>query len=511
VAARWLFYWGLALLLGGAVCSGLLFGWTLPRGGKVLLAVAWLAAAAGVVLMTVAERSAIGLSLGTLLSSVTGQQLVARAIGVALCGAGTAWVVARPSRVSLAVLGAVAAATMFVHAQAGHADSDSPLRILNVLDQWAHLLAVGVWIGGLAWLLLGLRSGDPGQRAPKAVAFSGLATVAIAVVALTGGLRALPETGGLEGLLHTSFGTTLLVKTGLFLVLLGLGARNHFQLVPRSRAGETAAITPLRRSVGAEIVVAALILAVTGVLSELPPGASVVAAAKPAAPQRIVATGSDFATTVRVRLTVAPGIVGSNTFTARITDYDSGAPADARSVQLQFSLPSNPDVASTLDLRRATAGTWTGTGTNLSIDGRWNVQIVIQEAATSTDVSLSLRTRLPPEDITSQTAPGQPTIYTIGLQSGRSLQTYVDPGTAGPNTVHYTFFDASGNEQPITDASARAEAPSGATADTKLIRFSEGHFAANVDLGAGRWIFFIDATADDGTRLSAYFPQTIGE
>ena len=108
-------------------------------------------------------------------------------------------------------------------------------------------------------------------------------------------------------------------------------------------------------------------------------------------------------------------------------------------------------------------------------------------------------------------APGQPTIYTIALPGGRQLQTYVDPGTPGPNTIHYTFFDASGNEQPIARATASAEAPSGATTDTKLLRFTAGHFAANVTLGAGRWIFFIDATTDDGTALTAYFAQTIGQ
>ena len=74
VTARWLFYWGLALLLGGAVAGGLLFGWSLPRGGRALAAGAWGAAAAGVILMTAAERATIGLPLGTLLSSRTGPQ-----------------------------------------------------------------------------------------------------------------------------------------------------------------------------------------------------------------------------------------------------------------------------------------------------------------------------------------------------------------------------------------------------------------------------------------------------
>jgi copper transport protein len=512
VAARWLFYWGLALLLGGAVAGGFLFAWTLPAGGRALVVGAWVAAAAGVVLMTAAERSTVGLPLGTLLSSLTGRQLIAEAIGVALCGAAVIWVIARPARASLVALAVAVAATMFVHVQAGHADAQSSVRILNLLDQWIHLLAVGVWIGGLPWLLLGLGSGEPGSGAERAGRFAVLATVSLVVVALTGVLRSIPEVGSLHGLFHTSFGVTLLVKTGLFLVLLGLGARNHFQLVPRARGdGGDESTRTLRRSVTAEVAVAAAILAVTGVLSELPPSSYVGAATKPAAPQQIVAVGSDFATTVRVRLTASPGTVGPNTFTARATDFDTGAPVGAQGVELQFSLPSNPDVASTLELKRAAAGTWTGTGTNLSIDGHWNVQVVIQGASSSTDVSLALRTTLPPEHITSQSASGQPTIYTIGLPGGRQLQTYVDPGTPGPNTIHYTFFDASGNEQPISRATASAEAPSGATTDTKLLRFSAGHFAANVTLGAGRWIFFIDATTDDGTALTAYFAQTIGQ
>jgi hypothetical protein len=46
-----------------------------------------------------------------------------------------------------------------------------------------------------------------------------------------------------------------------------------------------------------------------------------------------------------------------------------------------------------------------GDRTNLSIDGR-NIQVVIQGATASTDVSLALRTKLPPEHITSQSARG---------------------------------------------------------------------------------------------------------
>jgi nitrogen fixation protein FixH len=257
-------------------------------------------------------------------------------------------------------------------------------------------------------------------------------------------------------------------------------------------------------------VVAAAILAVTAVLSEIPPSSYVATAAQSQAPQRIVSSGSDFATTVRVKLTVSPGTVGTNTYVARVTDYDTGKPVGANSVELQFSFPGNPNVASSLDLKRAATGTWTGSGTQLSIDGAWNVDVLIQEPAASTDVQLHIRTKLPPEHITGVVTSGQPTIWTISLGGNLTLQTYVDPGSAGPNTVHYTFFKGA-NEQPISQATARAESPAGAQIDTKLIRFDPGHFGANVTLTSGRWTFFIDATTAGGQHLSAYFPQTIGQ
>src|SRR2546425_1054935 len=81
-----------------------------------------------------------------------------------------------------------------------------------------------------------------------------------------------------------------------------------------------------------------------GFLSGFAPAAYVPAQATAAAAQHVVVVGSNFATTVRVRLTVTPGTVGPNEFQARVTDYDPGRPAPATAVRLQFSLPSRPDL-----------------------------------------------------------------------------------------------------------------------------------------------------------------------
>ena len=54
---------------------------------------------------------------------------------------------------------------------------------------------------------------------------------------------------------------------------------------------------------------------------------------------------------------------------------------------------------------------------------------------------------LPPEQVQVSRVPGQPDLYTITLPSGGTLQTYIDPGRAGANTVHFTFFEPSGSER----------------------------------------------------------------
>jgi hypothetical protein len=300
------------------------------------------------------------------------------------------------------------------------------------------------------------------------------------------------------------------VKVGLFAGLVFLGARNRYVNVPGLASG-TRRAGSLRRTVGAEILIAAGILGATGVLSELPPSTTLAVAARTvAAPQRIEVTGNDFATSVRVRLAVTPGTVGPNAFSAKVTDYDSGQPVPATAVRLAFSLPGIPEVASPpIELSGGTGGVWTGRGTVISLYGTWNVSALILEASGAVEVPMRFTPRLAPERIQIARAPGQPTIYTIALSGGASLQTYVDPGGRGSNTVHFTFFRRSGSELPIGSASALAVTPRGDTELLRLIRFDAGHFVANTRLESGRWRFLIRSTTKEGATIDAYFDETI--
>jgi nitrogen fixation protein FixH len=228
--------------------------------------------------------------------------------------------------------------------------------------------------------------------------------------------------------------------------------------------------------------------------------------------EQVAVGGSDFGTTVRVRLTVRPGTPGPNRFTVRVVDFDTDRPIRARQVRLRFALPGRSDVGTTeLILDRRGPGVWESRGANLSVDGRWRVGVLVEQAADSVEVPLEVRTRLPEQDITVSEAPGQPTLSTVRLPGGISVQGYVDPGAPGPNELHFTFFSPEGGEQPVDSPRVTAELDPEPPVELETRELAPGHFVASIDLIPGRWRFRVDAATPDGAPLSAYFEQRIGE
>jgi len=389
---RWLLYAGLALFVGAAATCLLVFAGRLPSGGNALLRVALLLAVVGFCGMVWAERALSGApSLLPLFQTRHGQLLLALGVALVICAAAVVAVDLWPARWSLLFLAAAGAAAALAHCLGGHADAPSSWRVVNVAAQWVHMTGIGVWVGGLAWLLLGIRGMTKPERAGAVGAFSRVATVTLGVVLATGVARGLVEVGSLGNLFDTTYGSTLLVKIGLVVVLVALGALNHFRWVPSLRTHDGAART-FRMNSGGELAVAAAILAATAVLSGLAPASSAVASTATPAAAGATVSGSDYATTVRAYLTVSPGAVGQNSYSLRVDGYDSGQPmTSVTAAKLAFSLPGKPSLnASTLALNKASDGSWHGAGLQLSVAGRWHIDVVIQEAAGGVTVPLKL-------------------------------------------------------------------------------------------------------------------------
>jgi len=394
-AGRWLLWSGLVLLVGAASTCLLVWRGALPRGGVALLGVSWLLAAAGVSVVILTERAIVRApSLLPLFETPEGYVLLGQGAAVFVaCGIAVWGTAILPRRVALALLGGAAALAMLSVVWASHANGPSTFRALNLTLQWLHVVAVGAWVGGLAWLLLGLRHLRRDQWADAGRRFSAVATVGLGVVLATGLARAAAEVGAPANLMHTSFGELLIVKLALFCALVALGARNHFALVPALADEKTA--SPFRHSVRGELVLGVCIIAATGVLGGLAPARFAAASERAVAQSHVVLSGSDYATTVRVRLVVNPGRVGPNRFTATLSNYATGGLlTGVQGVTLDFSLPGQTVVQpSSLDLQRGPGGAWQGSGLELSVEGRWSIVVLVQTAASAVEVPLAIEVR----------------------------------------------------------------------------------------------------------------------
>jgi copper transport protein len=519
IVGRTFLYLGIAMAIGTAF-AGL---WTIGaglRGRRWLSIASGVLIAIGTVCMVLAERSTVGVSLHQLLSSSAGKDyvwLIAAAAVALVCGVTAGLTRSWPP---LALLGAAGIATALVRALGGHAAAASPAWPQELL-QTVHITAASVWVGGFLPVLLVLaawssrhspREGAAVKPPVDEVArFSRAAGWAVLVLVITGLLRELNEAGGLgkvlDLLVDSSYGTALLIKMAIVVAMIGLGWFNRRRSIPRLRAGERT----IARVMSIEVVAAVAVLAVTATLTGLNPEPQT--AATPEAPARIMASGSDFATTMRVGLTATPGTPGRNDFRVEVTDFDTDAPLAATAVTLRFEPVGRPNVQqSQLDLTRAGDGAWTGSGTQLSIAGVWNITAVVETGARASEVPLTLVTRAAGGQQTSVASQaGLPDITTITLASGQQIQAYADPGTAGDNEVHVTAFDAGGQELPLQDMLVVATPDGGNARALDATRLTPGHFSAPADLTAGRWRFDIVATSKDGEVLQVWFDQSIGQ
>jgi hypothetical protein len=213
---------------------------------------------------------------------------------------------------------------------------------------------------------------------------------------------------------------------------------------------------------------------------------------------------ADYATTIKVKLTISPGFVGNNTFTTAVTDYDSGQPTPVNGVQLRFSIGGRTDVPpSTLPLTVAPNGEWSAQGANLSVVGVWDVTAVVTKPSGGVEVPFRVQATPPGQTTDVLATPGQPTIYEVSAPAGASVQVYNDPGSPGPNQFHATFFVAGGLELPVDSVELIATSPDGRVTTLDPRRLSPGHFVADANLTAGQWAFTMYATSATSGNVAA--------
>jgi putative copper export protein/methionine-rich copper-binding protein CopC len=267
VIGRWLTYVGLLAAIGLAA-----FNWLVLREASVPRRLAQLIATglAIAAIATLVTALAAGFEAGTgaayLIDSRTGLLQVARA-GVATLGAVVlligprSW--ARPAAITAGLAGII---LLIV---AGHASAVEGQAA--IVAGVVHVAAVGIWLGGVAGLLLLLvwpawiTGSAPPLLRTVVPRFSALALASIGLVIATGAYSAWVETGSILPV-GTEYGRTLIVKSALVLGALTVGGLNYFD---GGRMMRWLDGFPTRIKV--EVLLGAAILVMSAALATTPP------------------------------------------------------------------------------------------------------------------------------------------------------------------------------------------------------------------------------------------------
>lgn len=279
-------------------------------------------------------------------------------------------------RAPLAVAG-IGVSSFLMASISGHAWAANP-RGITVASDLAHFGAVAVWTGGILALLRAL----PVAEGVEALArrFSTVALFAVAVVLPAGLLLGWEQVGSLGDLTSTTYGRTVLAKATLFVALLALGWLNRARLVSLVERS----VVPLTRSLRAEVVVAAVVLALTASLVNEPPPRSTgdsevdeaddgTGSGKPVvATAAAEADNPDFA--AELELHVSPATVGANELHLFFTD-DAGDPLDVLVATAEVA-PADGSPRS-VDLSLLPPGHATASGVSLPSPGDWTVTVTV--------------------------------------------------------------------------------------------------------------------------------------
>ncbi|MFD5819536.1 copper resistance CopC/CopD family protein [Streptomyces sp. NPDC127038] len=291
-----------------------------------------------------------------------------------------------------------------------------------------HLLAMAVWLGGLAALLTALYR--PAEPVPTSVVtrFSRLALASVAVLAVTGVYQSWRGLGSWGALTSTEYGRLLTVKVVLVALLLagaafsrrwtarlasaaptpatvpaervpatvpaeaptGTGATDDGPETPDPAGpGDGAAATTahhqgLRRSVLAEVTVGVVVLVITTMLTGSQPGRAAAESADAVAAVRRVTSRTtvvpfDVGTTGghgKASVELTPGQVGENSVQVVILGPDGGL-TTVPEVRLTFTQEAQkvgPIDAEITDK----GGYWTSDGLTLPLPGTWTMKVTVR-------------------------------------------------------------------------------------------------------------------------------------
>jgi copper transport protein len=270
-----------------------------------------------------------------------------------------------------------------VPALAGHASTQHPVALvfpLNVL----HVLAMSVWVGGLAALLVAVpaatRALEPPGRTRLLAAtlerFSPLALISVCVILASGLVQAYVWVRTPAHLIDTAYGRAVLIKFCLLLVLIGLGAFNRRRSVPELSRLAAAGDTPgrsgvlLRRALRTEVAVIAVVLGVTAALSSYAPSTQA-----SSGPANLTGTVGP----AQLEMTVDPARVGANQVHLYLLNPKDGSQfTGAKEVDVSAMMPSKGIGPLEQTAVKAGPGHYIDSSAVLGVPGKWHLTVTVR-------------------------------------------------------------------------------------------------------------------------------------
>lgn len=261
---------------------------------------------------------------------------------------------------NLAFLCAVGTATTF--AFSGHPSAGTASYLFVLVDA-VHIGAVASWAGGLIALSV-LRHEDSADAAR----FSGIATWVMPIAVVTGVVQGLHLLGGISNITNSNYGKLLLLKLGIVVVLIALGAkaRAHLADTRGNQFGTT---------IRFEAMLMVIVLAVTALLVGTSPtdkGLSV--------PQTFSST--QIRSGIVADLSVSPTKVGTAEVHVVLTP-PGGALKPVVDVYVQISLPSRNVPSIPVAMIELAPNHWTGV-VNIPYAGIWSFESRVKPDKNST-------------------------------------------------------------------------------------------------------------------------------
>jgi copper transport protein len=245
-------------------------------------------------------------------------------------------------------------------------------NVLAVAADGLHVAGMAAWIGGLPPLYLLIRR----KELPAAVLvprFSRMAVGAVVVLAVSGTFAAVVEVGSLQALISTTYGRSLLLKVLGFLVLVGFGAVNLLWLTPRLSRSGGSATARLRSNIAGEMVTAAVVLALAGLLTASMPAREAVEAR-----DRMGFVGEFVQDGLWIRLWVAPAQVGVNDFAVDVIGgYD---PSNMPRVLLRLATNAARLGVTEVEANRISDTRYLARGSYLTVAGTWEIDVIVRRS-----------------------------------------------------------------------------------------------------------------------------------